>query len=202
MTEKKWQVLERQPVVTHPAMTLTMEQIRLPDGQVINDWPMVKGNDYVNILVFDAAGLAMVLDTYRHGVGRSSWQILAAEINEGESPLEVAQKALDRVGMRAEDWRYLNTLVIDKDQHVGTHHFFLVLNARRVLQTAQLDENRRWIPLNELRRALWDGRIGASSDALAISLGLLALESKAVPEAVAHITAHQRRIRQGNEYVD
>ena len=202
MTEKKWQVLERESIVTHPAMTLTMEQVRLPDGQVIKDWPMVKGNDYVNILVFDKGGRAMVLDTYRHGVGRSSWQILAAEIAEGEAPLEVARKALHRVGMQAEDWRYLNTLVIDKDQHVGTHHFFLVVNAARILHTSQLDENRRWVPLNELRRALWDGRIGATSDALAISLGLLALESKAIPQALAHITAHQQRVRRGHEYED
>lgn len=179
MTHQAWTVLGRQSVLQHPTISVNMEAVQLPDGRVINDWPIARTRDFVSIFVINEDGLALVLDGYRHGLGRSSWQVLGSYLGEGEEPSDAAARVLlETTGHRAGSWRHLTSLVTDADQHMGVGHFFLGRNLQLVGSIEPKNgtgQEIKWIRLGELKRALWDGRIVGASYATTVSLGLLAL---------------------------
>lgn len=179
MTQQMWKVRSRESVFHHSKISDNMEAVQLPDGRMNKDWPIAKTQDYVSAFVINEDGLALVLEGYRHGVGRNSWQMLGGYLRDGEDPGDgAARLLLETTGFKASSWRHLASLVTDADQHVGVGHFFLARNVQAV--TASRHENNslveiKWVRLGELKRALWDGRIAGASYATTVSMGLLAV---------------------------
>lgn len=179
MPEETWQVLGSEPVIDHPFLKVSMQQVRLPDGRVIPDWPIVHTRDYVNVFVLNEAGEALILEGYKHGLGRPSWQMVGGYLERGEDPLLAAQREmLEETGYASEDWQHLGSFVVDANRHVGTGHFYLARDARSVTQANHGDLEGfevKWVSLEEAGRALWDGRVAIISYAVNIAMALLAL---------------------------
>lgn len=177
--KKVWEVLERRSVLEHPYVTVAMEQVRLPDGKIIANWPKIYTCDYVNAAVFNEAGEAMIIEGYKHGMGSSSWQVMGGYLEKDEDPFTaVKRELLEETGYCSDDWFYMGSYVIDANRHVGVGHFFCALNARQVAQPNNDDLEAyqvKWVSSRELRHALLDGRIAAISYAIAISLALLTI---------------------------
>lgn len=198
MTGENWEILHSELVVDHPQVEVAMETIGLPDGRVIKDWPIVNAHDYVNAVVFDKSGRALILEGYKHGARRSTWQVIGGYLQSGEDPLAAAQRELlYSAGYESDDWRYLGSFVTEAHRHVGIGHFFLCLNASKVARPgpSELETNSlRWVTKEDLNYALMDGRINIISYAMAISLGLMALNKLSRSQALAYITAHRKKI--------
>jgi 8-oxo-dGTP pyrophosphatase MutT (NUDIX family) len=181
MSEEKWDVLESHTLLDDPFLGVTMQVVRLPDGRIIENWPMVTTRDYVNALVLNEAGEALVLEGYKHGLGRSSWQIMGGYLEEGEEPESAVRRELmEETGYQCDEWQPLGSFVMDANRHVGKGHFFLGRGARRVAAPNNDDLEAvavRWVPLAELRHALADGRVAIISYATNIALALLAFDS-------------------------
>jgi ADP-ribose pyrophosphatase len=197
MPGENWKVLESELVIDHPHVEVALETIGLPDGRVINDWPIVNVHDYVNAVVFDASGRALILEGYKHGARRSTWQVVSGYLQPGEDPLGAAQRELlDCTGYESDDWRYLGSFVTEAHRHVGIGHFFLCLDVRLVGSPHQDDLepfSLRWVTKQELRYALMDGRINIISYAMAISLGLMTLNKLNKSQALSYIAAHREK---------
>jgi 8-oxo-dGTP pyrophosphatase MutT (NUDIX family) len=194
MTGSEWKVLKSELVMTHPNIEVALEQVSLPDGTIIDDWPIVNAHDYVNVAEFNEVGEALILEGYKHGARRSGWQVVGGYIEQGEDPLTAAQRELlEETGHEAENWRYLGSFVIDANRHVGVGHFFLCTNAHAVRQpdSGDLEETRlRWVSLKDLRYALMDGRISIISYAMNITLALLALNKLSQNQALSYLLAN------------
>ncbi len=179
MTEEKWTVLNSKPILDHPYVKVTFQEIELPDGRHIPDWPFIQTRDYVNAMVLDSSGQAMILEGYKHGLGRSNWQVLGGYLEPEEAPLAAVQRELlEETGYYSEEWRHLGSFVIDANRHIGTGHFFLALNARQISEPNHDDLEQftvRWVSPSELQQALFDGRIAIISYAVNVAIGLLAL---------------------------
>lgn len=175
-----WQVLERKPVIEHPFLQVTMETVSLPDGRVITDWPIVNCRDYVNVLVINEQGEALILEGYKHGVGRSNWQVVGGYLEADENPMEAAKReVLEETGYVSDDWRHLSSFVMDANRRGGMGHFFLALDARPGAEPNHDDLEEfamRWVSVDDLKLALVDGRISVISYAMTVSLGLLSLD--------------------------
>jgi ADP-ribose pyrophosphatase len=180
MPEERWKVIDQRMIVDDPYVRITMQQIELPDGRVIPDWPFVHTRDYVNALVLDASGQVMVLEGYKHGLGRSSWQVVGGYLEAGEEPLmAIKRELLEETGFQADQWQELGSFVGDANRHVGVGHFFLANNARQVAEPDHDDLEKftvRWVSLDDLKGALFDGRVGIASYAINIALALLVLD--------------------------
>ncbi len=180
MTQQAWTVVDREAIFQPPKSSKisTMESVQLPDGRVKRDWPIARTQDYVSAFVTNEDGLALVLEGYRHGLGRNSWQMLGGYLRDGEDPGDgAARLLLETTGLKAGSWRHLASLVTDSEQPVGVGHFFLARNVHLMAQsheTGGLYEI-KWVRLSELKRALWDGRIAGASYATTVSMGLLAV---------------------------
>lgn len=179
MKSTKWEVIGDEPIMQHPDINLTMQEVQLPDGEVISDWPMVHVTDYINVMVCNKEGKVLVLEGYRHGLGRTTWQVVSGVLKADEDPISAAQREmLEQFGYESSDLRYLSSFVMHPQQHVGTGHFFLANNARKVAEPTKPpveSATATWLDPDVLYRALWDGRVGVASYAMAIGMGLMAL---------------------------
>ncbi len=175
-TTESWEVLQTESVLERPFLKVALEQVRLPNGRVISDWPKIHTNDFVNAVVFNEDGDALVLEGYRHGTGWSSWQMLGDNLREGEEPLTAVQRnLLEKTGHETQNWTYLGSYVVDANQHVGVGHYFCAQNVKPVQEPTYPDPDfiTNWVPVQELRFALLDGRIAVVSHAISVSLALL-----------------------------
>ena len=197
MCDGEWEVLSSEPVFDHPFLQVIMEEVSLPDGKVIADWPIVDARDYVNAVVFDEEGRALILDGYKHGMRRCGWQVVGGYIEGDENPMRaIERELLEETGYQAEEWRYLGSFVVDANRRVGVGHFFLALNARAVTEPANGDleeASLRLVSFDELRYALVDGRLGVISYALNVMLAFMALEKLGRnEEALAYLRSRTR----------
>jgi ADP-ribose pyrophosphatase len=180
MQEEYWEVLGSKTVLEHPFLRVTMQQVRLPDGRTIADWPIVGTRDYVNVMALNEAGEAIVLEGYKHGLGRSSWQVPGGYLEESEEPLTAIQRELlEESGYASDDWLPLGSFVVDANRRGGIGHFFLARNAKSVARPIHNDLEGfaiKWVGIDELKQALFDGRIALMAHAVNVALGLWALE--------------------------
>lgn len=176
---EQWETLSQELAIEHPFLRVTMDTVRLPDGQVIADWPTVHAGDYVNVLVVNSDGEGLVLEGYKHGIKRQTWQTVGGLIDEGEDPYSAVQRELlEETGLECRQWRHLSSFVVDANRHVGTGHFFLGYGPNKVQEAKSGDleaYEMRWISAKELKHGLWDGRFGGMSYGINVALALIAL---------------------------
>ena len=172
-----WELLQTNLVLQHPFVTVAMEQLRLPDGSIISDWPTVYTQDYVNALVLNEAGEVLVLEGYKHGRGNVCWQMIGGYLEPDEDPFTAVQRELlEETGYQTSDWSYLGSHIIDANRHVGIGHFFCAQRARQVSEVDNSDLEAytiKWVSQADVRLALLDGRLPIMSHALTVSLALL-----------------------------
>jgi ADP-ribose pyrophosphatase len=167
-------------VLSHPFVSVTMQKVELPDGKVIEDWPIIQTRDYVNVAVLNERGEMMVLEGYKHGLGRPGWQVPGGYLEKGEDPLSaVKRELLEESGYASDDWQALGSFVVDANRRVGVGHFYLARDACQVAMPNHDDLEAfsiRWVSLEEVSRAVRDGRVGIMSYAICISLALLRVQ--------------------------
>ena len=194
MSDAKWYILASEPIVDHPFLKVTMEKLSLPDGQIIDDWPIVDACDYVNAVVFNEEGQALILEGYKHGVRRTSWQVVGGYLEGQEDPLTAIQRELlEETGYHSDEWRYLGSFVVDANRRVGTGHFFIGFNARPAAEPTHQDLEDftiRWVSVKELLYAVMDGRINILSYALNITLALTTLSKLDQYRALSYLLAN------------
>ena len=181
---ESWYVSQKEIVLEHPYVSVSKEQVHLPDGQVIMDWPKIYTRDYVNALVLNDAGEAMIIEGYKHGHGWSSWQVVGGYLEDGEDPYTAVQRELlEETGYSCSNWLYLGSYTVDANRHMGVGHFFYATGAQRTAEPNHDDLEAfvvKWIPVQDLKYALLDGRIGVISYAANVALALLMLEKHLV----------------------
>ena len=178
MPEETWEVLSTKTALNQPPfLKVEMEHVRLPDGREIEEWPIVNARDYVNAVVLNEAGEIMVLEGYKHGIRKSSWQVLGGYLEEGEDPLEAAKRELlEETGYTSDTWQQLGSYIVDANRRVGVGHFYLARDARLTAKPNNDDLEEieiKWVSQTEARQALHDGQIAAMSYAVNIALALL-----------------------------
>jgi ADP-ribose pyrophosphatase len=182
--QEKWQTAARQTVLDHAYVTVYMDEVILPDGRRIPDWPIIHTKDYVNLMVINQAGEVMVLEGYKHGIGRSSWQVVGGYLEPGEEPVAAAQRELlEETGYQSDDWTFLGSFIIDANRRTGQGTFFLAQNARLIAPPDHDDLEAfsvRWVTVDEVRAALSDGRVQGLSYATNLALGLCRINFSAV----------------------
>jgi hypothetical protein len=192
MREQYWTVLSRQPVLEHPQLQVLLEQVSLPDGQIIRDWPIIDAQHYSNAVVLNQEGEILIHEGYRHGARRHSWQMVGAYLEGAEAdPFCSIQRALVEVGYVSNSWRYLGSFVVDGDQHVSVAHFFLALDARPAAESSPftLAPEWRWVSRADLQSALADGRVNLLNYATNLMLAFMALERRGRQKEIDRLLA-------------
>ena len=160
------------------------EQVELPDGRVIEDFPWIRTRDFAIVVAITPQQQVVLERSYKHGPRRVAVALPAGYIEEGEAPLETARRELrEETGYEAGDWRPLGSFTVDGNYGVCVEHAFLALDARRVdgasaTATGDLEEIEVFTAsLREALAMLARGDVVQLSSASALALAALAISN-------------------------
>lgn len=163
------------------------DSIRLPSGRVIDDYYRIEAPDYVIMAVCDACGRFMLERQYKHGVGSIILTSPSGAIDEGELPLNAAQRELiEETGYTADHWVSVGSFLVDGTRGICRGHFFLARELSYAsipfhsdIETCEIV----FLTGDEIRAAIADGQICLLSDIAlyALASGHLFLEACKAP---------------------
>ena len=179
-TPETWELEKSESIYESAFIGLTMDTIVAPDGDRLNR-AVLHHHGAVGILVLDEEDRVLVLDQYRHPVGKRLIELPAGILDiEGEAPLDAARRELrEEADLEATQWKSL--LRMYATPGCSTEHWEVFLaeglsptpEEQRIEREGEEAHMRQlWVPLADLIVAALDGRIGDSmtvSSVLAVS---------------------------------
>ena len=156
---------------------MDVESVRLPGGEVIDDFYVVKLPDYVVVLALTKTNDVAAVRQYKHSLGRVILTLPAGYVEEGEDALACARRELlEETGFVAGDWRALGSFVVDGNRGCGRAYLFLANGARICQVPAERDVLEevevRLMRRQELRAAILHGQIPLLASVAAIGIAL------------------------------
>ena len=84
----KWETVSSEYLFRRPWLTVRRDQVRLPDGRINPEFYVIEYPDWVNVIAITEDGRFVMERQFRHGLGKTCYEIPAGVIEEGETPLE------------------------------------------------------------------------------------------------------------------
>ena len=175
----RWETIARREVAdVRPWVRLRAEDVRLPDGRVIEGFSTIEMPDYAVVVALTPGGEVVVERNYKHGPRRVCLNLPAGYLEPGEEPLAAARRELlEETGYAAAEWVPLGRFANDGNRGCGTGFFFLARGARPVAEPDAGDLEELAIgllPLDALAEAVRGGEVAVLSIAAAIGLAVVA----------------------------
>ena len=177
-----WEVLSSRPLVSRPPwLRLWEEDVRLPNGEVIEAYLCGQSRDYAAVFALMEDGTVPLVSQYKHGKGAVSLDLPAGYLDTAdESPLTAARRELEEeTGVTAPAWQSLGGLVLDSNRGNTRCHLFLARDAvrqgRQHLDTTE-DLTVSFHRPSELLHLVLSGRIDSIGSVAGILLALRLLE--------------------------
>lgn len=123
---RPWETLDSRKVyAAEPWITVSVEQVKLPDGTVVDDYHQVKMEDFVMVFAETTDGQVIVERQYKHGIRHVSLVLPAGAVGESETPQAAAQRELlEETGYVGQCWQALGTFVVHGNYGCCRGHFF------------------------------------------------------------------------------
>lgn len=129
----KWEILSTEYLVRRPWLTARRDVARLPDGRVNNEYYVLEYPDWVNVIAITKDGLMVMERQYRHGLGNTCFELPCGVIEEGETPLEAAQRELlEETGFAGGEWTPWMVLSPNPATSTNLAHSFLAVGVEKV----------------------------------------------------------------------
>jgi 8-oxo-dGTP pyrophosphatase MutT (NUDIX family) len=191
-----WKVLSSRPLVSRPPwLRLWEEDVRLPNGEVIQGYLRSQSRDYATVFALLEDGTVPMVSQYKHGKGGVSLDLPAGYLDSaGEPPLTAARRELEEeTGVTAAVWQSIGDLVVDSNRGSTRCHLFLARGAVRDgsqhLDTTEDLTVSFHLP-SELSHLVLSGRIDSIGSVAGILMALRLLEGREeCPSASANSTS-------------
>jgi 8-oxo-dGTP pyrophosphatase MutT (NUDIX family) len=89
-----WKVLSSEYLFRRPWLTARRDRCELPDGRTMDEYYVLEYPTFINVIATTKDGMMVLIRQYRHGLGRTCFEIVAGCVEEGEEPLHAAQREL------------------------------------------------------------------------------------------------------------
>ena len=162
-TIKEWKVLESEYLVRRPWLTARRDRLELPDGRIIPEYYVLEYPDWVNVVAITKDGQFVMERQYRHAARKISLELPCGVMEEGETPLEAAQRELlEETGFGGGQWKKLMELSPNPSAMSNTTHCFLAIGVEKIAEQ-HLDETEElsvlFMTKEEVKRMLNENQI-------------------------------------------
>lgn len=162
-TIKEWKVLESEYLVRRPWLTARRDRLELPDGRIIPEYYVLEYPDWVNVIAITKDGQFVMEKQYRHAARKISLELPCGVMEEGETPLEAAQRELlEETGFGGGQWKKLMELSPNPSAMSNTTHCFLAIGVEKIAEQ-HLDETEElsvlFMTKEEVKRMLNENQI-------------------------------------------
>lgn len=180
---QSWKTLERRMLIYH-SKYLSVEEhtVELPDGTVIDDWPLVITPDFINVIAVTAEGKFLCFRQTKYAFEGVSIAPVGGYIEKNEDPLNAAKRELlEETGYQASEWIYLGNYNLMPNRNPAVGYAYLACGARykQPIDSDDLEEQELLLlDQDELERFLLQGEVKVSAWVNTIALALLHLKAK------------------------
>ncbi|HEX6184100.1 MAG TPA: NUDIX hydrolase [Pyrinomonadaceae bacterium] len=156
-----WTVKETAEVYRTPWVDVVEDKVIRPDG-THGIYTTMRLKPGVSVLALDGEGFVHLTSEYRYAVERESVEVVSGGVEEGETPLDAAQRELrEELGITAREWTDLGSIDPLTSMLLSPTQLFL---ARGLTHAAHEREGTEVIralraPLSEAVRMVMDGEI-------------------------------------------
>ena len=162
-TIKEWKVLESDYLVRRPWLTARRDRLELPDGRIIPEYYVLEYPDWVNVIAITKDGQFVMERQYRHAARKISLELPCGVMEEGETPLEAAQRELlEETGFGGGQWKKLMELSPNPSAMSNMTHCFLAIGVEKIAEQ-HLDETEElsvlFMTKEEVKRMLNENQI-------------------------------------------
>ena len=183
---RAWETISRKTILRfNKFLTVESHAIKLPDGQIIPDWPWLIIPNAAIVLAVTEDKKFLCFRQTKYAVDGTSLAPVGGMLEPNETSLEAAKRELlEEVGYEAPDWIDLGSYILDPNRGIATMYLFLALNAKQVAEPNSDDLEDQillFLSRNEVENALKKGefKILAWSAVVAMALNYLnALENR------------------------
>ena len=131
--EGKWETVSSEYLFRRPWLTVRHDKVRLPDGRINPEYYVLEYPDWINILAITEDGKFVFERQYRHGLGKTCYEIPAGVIEQGETPLEAARRELqEETGYGEGEWSLLMTISGNPSTTSNITHCFLARGVKKI----------------------------------------------------------------------
>jgi len=129
----EWTTLESDIAYTCDGFDIINERVELPDGELA-EFDYLSEEESVVVLPFTADGRVVVIDEWRHAVGRVNRGLPAGSLEPGEDPDEaVGRELAEETGYRPGEHEYMTSVEPANGFSDAVFHYYV---ARECEQTA------------------------------------------------------------------
>jgi len=90
----KYEVLSSKYLIRRPWLTARVDSCKLPDGRPVPEYYVLEYPDWINVIAITDDGKMIMERQYRHGVGKTAYEIPCGVIEKAEEPLAAAKREL------------------------------------------------------------------------------------------------------------
>ena len=131
--EGKWKVLKSEYLFKRPWLTVRRDCVELPDGRQNPEFYVLEYPDWVNVIAITEDGQFVMERQYRHGLGKTSFEIPAGGMEKDETPLEAAKRELmEETGYGEGEWTNIMNVSGNSSTTNNISHCFVAKGVKKI----------------------------------------------------------------------
>ena len=134
-----WKVLKSEYLFRRPWLTARRDKCELPDGRIMDEYYVLEYPTFINVVAVTKDDEMVLVRQYRHGLGRTCFELVAGCAEDGEDPMEAAKRELmEETGFTGGEWSEQMCFTCNASSMNNLSHSFLAIGVERT-ETQHLD---------------------------------------------------------------
>lgn len=122
----KWKVLSSKYLIKNKWLTVRQDHVKMPSGVEMEDYYILEYPNWINVIAITEDGKFVLERQYRHGTQSVDYELCAGTFEEGETPIEAAQRELlEETGYSGGEWQLYCMSTPNPAAMTNTNYSFL-----------------------------------------------------------------------------